>query len=82
MESNSNNIEEKSENFEYGRKTKAIKIINALQLIVCIFWGITNISNNAFISIVYWVSSIVIFSLIKGFSDIIDLLDNINYKIK
>lgn len=70
------------EEFEYGAKTKAIRIIDALQLIICIFSGIIHISDNTFIGIMYIVISIVVFFLIKGFSDMIDLLDSINYKMK
>ena len=80
---NSNDIESKpKEEFEYGAKTKAMKIVSALQIIAFMFLGIINISDNVFMGIMYFVVGIVIFFLIKSLSDIIDLLDSINYKMK
>ena len=75
--------ETKEKDFEYGLKTKFIRFINGLQLISCIIMAFINWSNEeGLIGFVYLFSGIVVFAFIRGFADIIDLLDNINYKIK
>lgn len=63
-------------------KTTLLKFINILQIIVCGIGAIVAWCNEQVLlgfSLIF--SSIVVFAFIKGFYDIIDLLDSINDKI-
>ena len=72
----------KKENYESGYKTVALRFINAFQLICCIIIAFVNWSNEKIITgFTFLFSGIVLFAFIKGFSDIIDLLDSINGKL-
>lgn len=72
----------KKENYESGYKTVALRLINAFQLICCIIIAFVNWSNEKIIAgFTFLFSGIVLFAFIKGFSDIIDLLDSINGKL-
>lgn len=80
------NIDEYEENDKeeieyYESKTKLLKVINVTQLIGFIIYAIINLSNNALLSFVYVIIGLVVFAFIKGFSNIIDLLDDINNKL-
>lgn len=68
---------------EESTKTTFIKIINILQLIGFIIIAIINWSNEETLQgFIYIGIGLVMFAFIKGFSDIIDLLSEINSKIK
>lgn len=64
-------------------KTIFLRIINAIQIITCIIIAIVSFVNeeigNGFI---IFIIGFVTFAFIKGFQDIIELLDNINNKLK
>ena len=63
-------------------KTILLKIINWIQLIICIIVAIMCFSNNQVTSaIIYILVGIISFAFIKGFYNIIDLLDSINEKL-
>lgn len=63
-------------------KTAFIKIINILQIIGFIIMAIIAWNNEEILQgFIYVVIGLVIFAFIKGFSDIIDLLDSINDKL-
>lgn len=63
-------------------KTAFIKVINILQIIGFIIMAIIDWNNEEVLQgFIYVVIGLVIFAFIKGFADIIDLLDNINDKI-
>ena len=76
--------EQKIDNMEdTTNKIILLKIINYIQLIGFIILGIINFnSENILLGIIYIVIGLVLFAFIKGFSDIIDLLDSINNKIQ
>lgn len=63
-------------------KTKGLAVINVIQLISCIIMAITNLGNGENLKgFIFLTSGIIIFFFIKGFADIIDLLDSINDKL-
>lgn len=65
-----------------GDKTAFLKFINVLQLIGFIIMMIIQMNNEEQIQgIISLVTGIVLFAFIKGFTNIIDLLDEINRKI-
>lgn len=67
---------------EESTKTTFIKIVNILQLIGFIVIAIIDWSNEETLQgFIYIGIGLVIFAFIKGFIDIINLLDNINNKI-
>lgn len=76
-------MEENSENkFSYGAKTVYLRFINCIQIIVLVIMGLISFSKDQIVTgILYIVIGVVLLFFIKGFSDIIDLLDNINNKI-
>lgn len=64
-------------------KTIFLRIINAVQIIACIIVAIISFSNEEIANgIIMLVVGFVIFAFIKGFKDIIELLDSINSKLK
>lgn len=70
--------EEKNED-----KTIFLRIINTIQIIVCIVISIILFANETIGSgIIILIFGFVTFVFIKGFVDIIELLDNINNKLK
>lgn len=83
------NITEK-DNKDMGRekfsstKTTSLKWINILQLFGFLVASFISFSmeGNKLQGIIYLAIGLIIFAFIKGFSDIIDLLDEINNKIK
>ena len=67
---------------EEPSKTALLKVINALQLIGFIIFAIINIKEGAVLQgCIYIAIGIIVFAFIKGFSDVIDLLDEINDKL-
>lgn len=63
-------------------KTKGLVVINVIQLISCIIMAIINLENGeSLTALIFFISGIMIFFFIKGFADIIDLLDSINNKL-
>lgn len=71
-----------TEENEDNSKTLLLKIINAIQLIGCIIIAIVFLSNEqTLIGIIFFFSGIVLYAFIKGFTNIIDLLDSINNKL-
>lgn len=71
------------DNRENEDKTIFLRIINAIQIIACIIVAIISFSNEEIINgIIMLIIGFVIFAFIKGFKDIIELLDNINNKLK
>lgn len=76
-----NNKSDSKENIEFT-KTAFIKVINILQIIGFIIMAIIAWNNEEVLQgFIYVVIGLVIFAFIKGFSDIIDLLDSINDKL-
>lgn len=74
-------IEEAEETVE--SKTKLLKVINVFQLIGCIIYAIICWSNyNTFQGFMFVIIGLITFAFIKGFSDIIDLLNSIDNKLK
>lgn len=71
------------DNRENEDKTIFLRIINAIQIIACIIVAIISFSNEEIINgIIMLIIGFVIFAFIKGFKDIIELLDSINNKLK
>ena len=73
------------ENKERENEDKTIfrRIINAVQIIACIIVAIISFSNEEIANgIIMLIVGFVIFAFIKGFKDIIELLDSINNKLK
>lgn len=67
---------------EQESKTALIKFINIIQILGCIIGAIILWSNEELgIGFIILVIGVIAFAFIKGFQDIIDLLDNINNKI-
>lgn len=63
-------------------KTMFIKIINAIQLIGCLILAIIAWNEEESLQgFTYLGIGLVLFAFIKGFTDIIDLLDSINNKL-
>ena len=76
-----NENEEEEEDFSES-KTKLLKAINWLQLALCIIASIYFFSNNQTMTGFIWIiAGIIAFAFIKGFYNIIDLLDSINDKL-
>ncbi len=70
--------EEKNED-----KTLFLRIINAIQIITCTIVAIVSFSNEEIGNgITMLIIGFIAFAFIKGFKDIIELLDNINNKLK
>lgn len=70
--------EEKNED-----KTIFLRIINAIQIIACIILAIISFADEEIGNgIVMLIVGFVIFAFIKGFKDMIELLDSINNKLK
>ena len=64
-------------------KTIFLKVINYIQLVIFIITGIINLSSGQMaIGSICIATGLVIFAFIKGFTDIIDLLNSINEKLK
>lgn len=81
MQEDSEEIKE-TESTIYTTKTTFLKGINAIQLIGFIIMAIVAWNAEEILQgFIYIVIGLVIFAFIKGFTDIIDLLDNINDKI-
>ena len=77
--------EEEQERQEEGNEDKTIflKIINAIQIISCIIIAIILFANvEIWNGIIILIVGFVIFAFIKGFKDIIELLDDINNKLR
>ena len=71
-----------SENEENADKTILLKIINAIQLISCIIIAVALLLNqDIFKGTIILFVGFVLFAFIKGFSDIIELLDKISEKL-
>ena len=76
-------IMEENKEREDEDKTIFLRIINAVQIIACIIVAIISFSNEEIANgIIMLVVGFVIFAFIKGFKDIIELLDSINSKLK
>lgn len=74
-------MEEKEE--ENSDKTFILKLINALQIIACIIISILFFYNGKTIQgAITLIITFILFAFINGFTDIIELLDSINKKIK
>ena len=70
------------ENKENTDKTILLRIINAIQIIACIIVAIIFFAEqNIFNGIVILFVGFVLFAFIKGFSDILELLDKISEKL-
>lgn len=74
-------MEEKEE--ENSDKTFILKLINVLQIIACIIISILFFYNEEAIKgVITLIITFILFAFINGFTDIIELLDSINKKIK
>ncbi len=74
-------MEEKEE--ENSDKTFILKLINVLQIIACIIISILFFYNEKTIQgAITLIITFILFAFINGFTDIIELLDSINKKIK
>lgn len=70
--------EEKNED-----KTIFLRVINVIQIIACTIVAIISFANEQIGNgIIILIVGFVTFAFIKGFKDIIELLDNINNKLK
>lgn len=70
------------ENTENTDKTILLRIINAIQIIACIIVAIIFFAEqNIFNGIVILFVGFILFAFIKGFCDIVELLDDINKKM-
>lgn len=75
--------EEENKERENEDKTIFLRIINAVQIIACIILAIISFSNEEIANgVIILILGFVIFAFIKGFKDIIELLDSINSKLK
>ena len=64
------------------KKTTGISIINKVQVIISFIVGIVfMVVESTILGIIIWIISIIIAVFLKGFTDIIDLLDSINNKL-
>ncbi len=73
---------EENEEFEYGNKTVFLRFVMGIQLIGCIIGAIALWSNEEIgLGFIVLFGGIIAAAFIKGFTDIIDLLDNINNKL-
>lgn len=74
---------EENKERENEDKTIFLRIINAVQIIACIIVAIISFTNEEIANgIIMLIVGFVIFAFIKGFKDIIELLDSINNKLK
>lgn len=74
-------MEEKEE--ENSDKTFILKLINVLQIIACIIISVLFFYNEEAIKgAIALIITFILFAFINGFTDIIELLDSINKKIK
>lgn len=74
-------VEERQE-IEEETKTKGLLFINAAQLVGSIILALKSLEDEKiFQAALIFASSIILFFFIKGFKDIIDLLDSINKKL-
>ena len=63
-------------------KTIFLRIISALEIIACIIAAIFSFANEEIgVGFVILIAGFVAFAFIKGFKDIIELLDSINNKL-
>ena len=68
---------------ENSDKTFILKLINVLQIIACIIISILFFYNEEVIKgVITLIITFILFAFINGFTDIIELLDSINKKIK
>lgn len=68
---------------ENSDKTFILKLINVLQIIACIIISILFFYNEEAIKgVITLIITFILFAFINGFTDIIELLDSINKKIK
>lgn len=68
---------------ENSDKTFILKLINVLQIIACLIISILFFYNEKTIQgAITLIITFILFAFIKGFTDIIELLDSINKKIK
>lgn len=73
----------KNENEEYGNKTIFLRFIMAAQLIICIISAIVLWTNEeVLIGFIALFGGLIGTAFIKGFVDIVDLLDSINSKME
>lgn len=73
---------EENENSEYGSKTIILKFLTTIQLIGCLICAIILWSNEEIgLGFIALIGGIIASAFIKGFTDIIDLLDEINNKL-
>ncbi len=64
-------------------KTIFLRVFNAIQIIACVIVSIVLFSNEEIgYAITTFVAGFVLFVFVKGFKDIIELLDSINQKLK
>lgn len=71
------------ENEEKEDKTILLRIMNVIQILTClIFSAFCFINNDIAKGIMILIIGFVLIAFIKGFQDIIELLDNINNKLK
>lgn len=75
--------EEEKQTNDARSKTLFLNLINILQLIGFVIMMFVQINDEEIMQgVIYLVIGIVLFAFIKGFINIIDLLDEINQKIK
>lgn len=73
---------QEEEDFDKSDKTIFLKIINVVQILGCLIGAIILWSNEEIgIGFVILAVGFVSFAFVKGFQDIIELLDSINNKI-
>lgn len=71
-----------NEEFEYGNKTVFLRFVIGIQLIACIIGAIVLWSNEETgLGFIVLFGGIIAAAFLKGFTDIIDLLDNINNRL-
>ena len=71
------------ENEKKEDKTILLRIVNALQFLICMISGVVLWSSGEVgTGLIVFVVGFVTLVFIKGFQDIIDLLNNINNKLK
>lgn len=71
------------ENEEKEDKTILLRIINAIQIFACLISSVFFLINNEIIKgIMILIIGFVLLAFLKGFQDIIELLDKINNKLK
>jgi Na+/H+ antiporter NhaC len=79
------NLDEYEENDteEIDSKTKLLKAINFIQFVTCIILSIIYFSKKeTILGIICILIGIILFAFIKGFYNIVDLLDDINKKLE